>query len=120
MLVPVKDIVFVEGSGEDLRNFPPVARQRTGYQLYLVQAGAEPTDWKPMSSVGRGCREIRVRTEGDAYRVLYVASLGDAVYVLHCFEKKARQTPKADIDVARQRYRQAVESIRAKEQRERP
>ncbi len=107
--------MFVGGSGADLRKFPTAARQRTGYQLYLVQAGAEPTDWKPMSSVGPGCREIRVRAEGDAYRVVYVASIGDAVYVLHCFEKKTRQTPKADIDVARQRYRQAVESIRAKE-----
>ncbi len=92
-----------------------MARQRTGYQLYLVQTGANPTDWKPMPSVGRGCREIRVRAESDAYRVLYVASLGDAVYVLHCFEKKARQTPKADIDLANQRYRQVIESIRAKE-----
>lgn len=69
-----------------------------------------------MPSVGPGCREIRIRAEGDTYPVIYVAGIGGAVYVLHCFEKKARQTPKADIDVARQRYRQAVESIRSKEQ----
>lgn len=93
-----------------------MARQRSGYQLYLVQTGADPTDWKPMPSVGPGCREIRVRAEGDAYRVIYAASIGDAVYVLHCFEKKTRQTPKAVIDLAKQRYRQAVESIRSKEQ----
>ena len=68
-----------------------------------------------MVSVGPGCREIRVRAEGDAYRVVYVASIGDAVYVLHCFEKKTRQTPKADIDLAKQRYRLTIESIRAKE-----
>lgn len=77
--------------------------------------GADQTDWKPMPSVGRGCREVRVRAEGAAYRAIYVTSIGDAVYVLHCFEKKTGQTPKADIDVAKQRYRQAIESIRAKE-----
>jgi len=92
-----------------------VTRQRTGYQLFLVQAGSVSTDWKPMPSVGRGCRQIRVRAEGDAYRVVYVASIGDAVYVLHCFEKKSRQTQKADIEVARQRYRQTIDSIRPKE-----
>lgn len=43
--------------------------------------GLEPVDWKPMASVGPGCCELRVRTARDAYRVLYVASVGDAVYV---------------------------------------
>jgi phage-related protein len=112
----VKDVVFVGGSGDDLRNFPEVARQRTGYQLFLIQRGLDPTNWKPMASVGPGCREIRVRAEGNAYRVLYVATIGNAVFVLHCFEKKTRQTPKSDIDLAKQRYRLAIESIRTKEQ----
>lgn len=107
--------MFVGGSGDELQSFPAVAPQRTGYQLYLVQTGADPTDWKPSPSVGPGCREIRVRAEGDAYRVIYVASIGDAVYVLHSFEKETRQSPKADIDLARQRYRQAIESIRSRE-----
>jgi phage-related protein len=112
----VKDVVFVGGSGDDLRKFPEVARQRTGYQLFLIQRGRDPTDWKPMASVGPGCREIRVRAEGNAYRVLYVATIGNAVFVLHCFTKKTRQTPKSDIDLAKQRYRLAIESIQAKEQ----
>lgn len=108
--------MFVGGSGDDLRDFPEVARQRTGYQLFLIQRGLDPTDWKPMVSVGPGCREIRVRAEGNAYRILYVTTIGNAVFVLHCFEKKTRQTSKSDIDLAKQRYRLATESIRAKEQ----
>ncbi len=111
----VKDIVFVGGSGEDLRSFPLDARQRAGYQLYLVQMAQEPLDWKPMASVGPGCCEVRVRTAHDAYRVLYVASVSDAVYVLHCFQKKAHQTPKADIDLGRQRYRHMIELTRGGE-----
>lgn len=108
----VKDVVFVGGSANDLRSFPAVARQRAGYQLYLVQLGLDPIDWKPMPQVGRGCREIRVRAEGDAYRVVYAVSVGDAVYVLHCFEKKTRQTPRVDVDLAKQRYRQVIDTLR--------
>lgn len=108
----MKDVVFIGGSGDDLRSFPATVRQRAGYQLYLVQIGLEPTDWKPMPSIGSGCREIRVRADRDTYRVIHVASIGDAVYVLHCFQKKSRQTTKADIDLARQRYRQVADRTR--------
>lgn len=96
-------------AGDDLRRFPLDARQRAGYQLYLAQSGLDPIDWKPMAIVGAGCREIRVAAAAGAYRVIYVASIGDAVYVLHCFQKKTRQTLKADIDLAVQRYKQATE-----------
>jgi phage-related protein len=80
----------------------------------MVQMGLEPLDWKPMASIGPGCAEVRVRTGRDAYRVLYVATVGDAVYVLHCFQKKARQTAKADVDLAKQRYKQMTELTRGK------
>jgi phage-related protein len=100
----VKDVVFIGGADEALRSFPPTARQRGGYQLYLVQTGAEPTDWKPMTAIGPGCREIRIRDDSGAYRVLYVATVGDAVYVLHCFQKKTQRTAKADLDVGKARY----------------
>jgi phage-related protein len=101
----VKDVVFIGGADEDLRRFPPSARQRSGYQLYLVQVGAEPADWKPMATIGSGCREIRVRDESGSYRVFYVATVGDAIYVLHCFEKKTQRTAKADIDLGKARYK---------------
>jgi phage-related protein len=59
-----------------------------------------------MPSVGLGVNEIRIR-EG-VYRVVYVAKFQEAVYVLHAFQKKARKTPKADIDLARDRYRELL------------
>jgi phage-related protein len=110
----VKDIVFIGSSGEDLRSFPLEARQRAGHQLYMVQMGLGPLDWKPMASIGPGGVEVRVRTAHDAYRVLYVASVGDVVYVLHCFQKKTRQTAKADMELAKQRYNQMKELTRRK------
>ncbi len=53
----------------------------------MVQVGREPSDWKPMSEVGAGACEIRVRDEGGAFRVIYVAKFADAIYVLHAFQK---------------------------------
>ena len=83
-----------------LRGFPIEARRETGHQLYQVQLGLEPSDWKPMPSVGPGVIEIRVHETGE-YRVLYVSRFAEGVYVLHAFEKRTRQTRKADIESAR-------------------
>jgi phage-related protein len=111
----VKDVVFIGASLDDLRDLPNSARQRVGYQLHLIQQGTEPMDWKPMPTVGAGCREIRIRDANEAHRVFYVATVGDAVYVLHCFEKKTQRTAKADIDLGKQRYRQMKSLIDVKE-----
>lgn len=111
----MKDVEFVGSSDDELRGFPQVARQRAGYQHHLVQSGQDPSDWKTMASVGPGCREVRVRDSADAYRVLYVASIGDTVFVLHCFQKKSQRTATSDINLGRQRYKQMMELIRARE-----
>lgn len=76
-----------------------------GMELRQVQRGLEPSDWKQMRSVGQGVREIRVRDAAGAFRVLYVANLVDAVYVLHAFQKKTRATPKRDLALAALRLR---------------
>lgn len=95
-------VVWVGTAQEDLRIFPEEARRRAGYELHQVQIGLPPSDWKPLSTVGSGVREIRVHVEG-AFRLIYVAKLEEAIYVLHAFEKKTRRTRKQDIDLARSR-----------------
>jgi phage-related protein len=97
-----KPLVWVGSVLEDLRAFPEDARRQTGYQLRRVQLGLMPDDWKAMSSVGQGVYEVRIHTELE-HRVLYVAKYDEAVYVLHAFEKRTRQTRQADIDLGRQR-----------------
>jgi len=59
-----------------------------------------------MPSVGPGVMEIRIREHNGAFRVFYVANRGDAVFVLHCFQKKTQQTAKKDIDLGKQRYKE--------------
>jgi len=56
-----------------------------------------------MSIVGQGVREIRIHT-GMEHRLCYIAKFGEAVYVLHAFEKRTRKTSRHDIAVAQRRY----------------
>lgn len=107
-----KPLEFRGSSYNDLLDFPRGARREAGYQLGLVQFGLEPDDWKPMSGVGAGAREIRIREEGGAFRVIYVAKFEDAIYVIHCFEKKTQATAKTDIDLATARDKALVKELR--------
>lgn len=103
----LKPLLWLGSSRSDLRSFPPDSRRRAGYELYLVQSGLDPSDWKPVSSVGLGVRDIRIRS-GREHRILYVAKFEEGVYVLHAFEKKTRKTSRADLQVAELRLRQVL------------
>jgi phage-related protein len=100
----MKPVHFVGTSREDLRELPDSAKKTAGFQLFKVQQGKEPDDWKPMPSVGAGVQEIRVRDERGAYRVFYVAKFEEAVYVLHVFQKRSQKTAQPDLDLGKSRY----------------
>ena len=97
-----KALMWLGDSRDAIRAFPEDVRQIAGFQLWRVQRGLEPNDWKPMPGVGAGVQEIRIHT-GTEHRVLYVAKFAEAVYVVHAFEKRTRRTGKDDLDLARQR-----------------
>ncbi|TKB94115.1 MAG: type II toxin-antitoxin system RelE/ParE family toxin [Nitrospira sp.] len=102
-----KVILWLGSSRQDLQAFPPDARRLAGFQLRQIQEGVEPFDWKPMSTIGPGVREIRVHTALE-HRVCYIAKFGEAIYVLHAFEKRTRKTSQRDLDLARQRYQMFI------------
>ncbi len=101
----MKELRFVGTSLDDLQQFPVQAKRAAGYELWQVQNGLDPSDWKPMHAVGIGVREIRIHSGGE-WRVLYVAKFSEAVYVLHAFGKKTQRTSKSDIELAARRYRE--------------
>ena len=105
----MKRVRFIGSAKEDLATFSKPARIRAGHELFMVQVGRDPDDWKPMTGVGPGACEIRVRDNTGAYRLIYVAKFADALYVLHAFQKKTQKTSLADIALAKQRYRIARE-----------
>jgi phage-related protein len=110
-ITDTKPVEFRGSSLDDLRAFPLAAKREAGHQLDQVQNGQEPDDWKPMNTVGQGVKEIRIRDAAGAFRVIYVAKFADAVYVLHCFQKKTEKTSKADLDLAAQRYRDLLKEL---------
>ena len=106
----MKPVHFVGSSRDDLRELPEDARETAGHQLFKVQQGKEPDDWKPMPTVGAGVQEIRVWEESGTFRVLYIAKFEEAVYVLHVFKKRSQETPKGDIQLAKGRYADLLKS----------
>ena len=99
-----KPLIWLGDVRDTVRAFPDDVRKIAGFQLWRVQRGLEPNDWKPMPSVGLGVQEIRIHT-GTEHRVLYVAKFAEAVYILHAFEKRTRRAVKDDLDLAKQRLR---------------
>ena len=109
-----KEIRWVGSSYDDLLAFPKAPRKAAGFQLGKVQAGLEPADWKPFDDVGPGTREVRISDAKGIFRVMYVAKFEDAIYVLHCFQKKSQATSKQDKEIATARYRAVVNARKGK------
>lgn len=109
-----KEIRWMGTAYQDILEFPAETRKEAGFQLGKVQAGLDPDNWKQFDEVGSGTKEIRIRETTGIYRVMYVAKLEEAIYVLHCFQKKTEATTRNDKDVAEARYRPFVRERRDK------
>jgi phage-related protein len=92
---------------DDVRALAPPARHAIGIQLNRLQQGELAEDWRPMPIVGPGTIELRTHRGGE-YRVFVVCKFKEAIYVLHAFEKRSRQTTRADTELGRKRYRDLV------------
>lgn len=101
----MKKIIWLGSSYQDLLNFSKTAKQLAGYNLDKLQRGQDPQDWKPMTSIGKGVKELRIHSENE-YRVIYLAQNTDGIYVLHAFVKKTQKTSQKDIDLAKKRLKE--------------
>ena len=108
----LRAVVWMGNAKKNLREFPEGARKLIGDELQLLQFGGMPKDAKPFKGVGSGVLEIAVRYDKDAYRTVVALQLGKKLYVLHAFQKKSKrgiETPKRDVDLIKQRYKEAKE-----------
>ena len=99
-----RPVVWLGTSLRDIRQLNPLRREAVGRLIRRLQEGTEPSDWKPLTAVGKGVIELRCHVDGEQ-RAIVVARFSEAVYVLHVFEKKSRKTAARDLDVARGRYK---------------
>jgi phage-related protein len=111
-LPPMRPVVWIGTSKKSLQGFPKGAQKLIGDELQLIQFGEMPTNTKPFKGIGSGVFEIAIRYATDAYRAVLAVQLGEKIYVLHSFQKKAKKgiaTPKMDVDLIKQRYNEAKE-----------
>jgi phage-related protein len=111
--VPIlRAVVWMGNAKKNLGEFPEGARKPIGDELQLLQFGGMPKDAKPFKGIGSGVLEIAVRYDKDAYRTVVAVQLGKKLYVLHAFQKKSKrdiETPKRDVELIKQRYKEAKE-----------
>ena len=108
----LRPLVWLGTSLRNLRAFPDEAKKIIGDELQLIQFGGMPKDAKPFKGVGSGVFEIALRHDGEAYRTVLAVQLGRNIYMLHAFQKKSKKgiaTPKSDVDLIKQRYKEARE-----------
>ena len=112
----LKPVIWVGSSRKDLRTFPEPVQDHMGYALYVAQRGGKHRDTKTLVGFGgAGVLEIVKDFRGDTFRAVYTLRYAGAVYVLHAFQKKSktgRETPHRDIQLIKQRLREAEEIAR--------
>jgi phage-related protein len=107
----LRPLVWMGDSRKNIRSFPNEVQASVGYALQFVQAGETPADAKPFKGVAGGVYEISKRYDTDTYRAVYAVKIGEKIYVLHAFQKKSKQgikTPQSDVDLIKQRYKDAL------------
>jgi phage-related protein len=111
MILPLKPVIWVGSSRKDLAAFPEAVQDHMGFALYVAQQGGKHRDTKPLTGFGgAGVVEVVSDHRGDTFRAVYTVRYAGAVYVLHAFQKKSksgRETPRRDIDLIKQRLREA-------------
>jgi len=103
---PKEAVIAWEGDSLGvMRRFPDEVKQNLGHQLRLLQRGERPTDYRPVATIGPGVFELRDQDERAWYRVIYLSRVRDVIHILHCFEKKSREIPRKDVQLAQQRLK---------------
>lgn len=114
----LKPVVWLGDSLRELKTFPATVQDEMGYAIYLAQRGDKHVSAKPLKGLGVGVLEVVSDHPGNTFRSVYTLRSADRVYVLHAFQKKSTSgiaTPKADIELTKQRLKQAIEISKTKE-----
>ena len=113
-LVPMKPLRWIGPSKDELMEFPKPVMRLIGFALYEAQTGDKPENAKPLRGFGgAGVLEVIEDHDGNTFRAVYTVNLGDAVYVLHCFQKKSTkgiQTPKHVVELIERRLKVAIQT----------
>ena len=104
-------VIWIGSSYKDLLAMSEDVQDVIGFALGRVQQGLSHPSIKPLKGLP-GVQEIRANVDTDTYRAVYAVNLGEAIYMLHVFQKKSKrgsETPKPDMDAIRARLKVAQE-----------
>lgn len=116
---PQKPVVWLGDSLSELKTFPAAVQDEMGYAIYLAQCGQKHVAAKPLTGLGSGVLEVVSDHRGDTFRSVYTVRFANRVFVLHAFQKKSKSgiaTPKSDVDLIKQRLKQAEEISKKKKE----
>jgi phage-related protein len=103
----MKNIIWLGNSKKRIDTFSKEVRRAIGFELYSLQVGEAPSNYKPMPSIGLGVNEIKLSLENQ-YRVIYVAKFEEAIYILHSFIKKTQKTAPLDLELTKKNYQELL------------
>lgn len=108
-MIEKRKILYWEGSSKkDFKEFPVAVQKDMGVALFVVQLGGMPGSAKPWKGLGSGVYELTEDHRGDTFRAVYTVRIGDAVHVLHAFQKKSKSaiaTPRPDVELIEKRLK---------------
>jgi len=108
MVRDTKPISWIKGALKDYQKFPKGAQLEIRRALTVAAEGAKAENAKPLKGLGAGILEIALKYRSDAYRVVYALKIGEAIWVIHAFQKKSKAgitTPKQEIDLIKKRVK---------------
>ena len=111
----MRPIAWIKAARKDFEEFPPPAREHLLDAPTSVAEGGMPDLAKPLSGLGAGVVELALRHRGDAFRLVYALRIDTEIWVIHAFQKKSKSgiaTPKAEIDLIRERLKRLKEGLR--------
>ncbi|MFW7382300.1 MAG: type II toxin-antitoxin system RelE/ParE family toxin [Oligoflexus sp.] len=107
-----KDVEWLGDSQEVIREFPEDVRADLGADLFRLQKGMEPNNWKPFPGLKKQAFELRAKDQNGIYRTIYVTFVKNKIYVLHCFQKKSPKTAKGDVEKANERLKSLISTTK--------
>ena len=116
----MKKLTWLADSRSNVKSFPAGVQDDIGYALYAAQLGEMSTKANPLHGLGGSVMEIAANDESGTYRAVYTVSIGDAIYVIHAFQKKSKSgiaTPRAEIELVRQRLKQLRSEVKNAEKK---
>jgi phage-related protein len=114
-MILIRQISWVKPALKDFNDFPIEVQQDAAQALSIAARGGKADTAKPFKGVGSGVFEIALRHRGDAFRVLYAVQIGDALWVIHAFQKKSKsgiKTPQVEIDLITERLKRLKEALK--------